>query len=103
MLFTVNYLFLINPFLNYLLSVGLNPNIPNKTFKFIVLGFFSSTGFDWISRVSNFSVGFLMFRGKNSAWVPVLAILGFAIAKNLITFKQYYQLNQTVRVLAPCL
>lgn len=86
---------LISPFLNYLSSVALNYNVPDKwALKQLIAGFMMASGFSWLGRVSNFVVGFLMFRGKSSAWVPVLAILGFTIAKNIITFKNDFQTNR---------
>ncbi|MGZ3768118.1 MAG: hypothetical protein ACXVCP_10805 [Bdellovibrio sp.] len=86
---------LVSPFLNYFFSVVFNTNVPDKwSMKQLLTGFMIASGFSWFGRISNFIVGFLMFRGKSSAWVPVLAILGFTIAKNIITFKGDFQINK---------
>lgn len=92
-------LLMISPFLNYIASVAFNSNLVDKwAFKEFVAGFILTNGFTWLGRITNFVVGFLMFRGKSSAWVPVLAVLGFAIAKSIITFKNYIHIStlQTV-------
>lgn len=88
------FLLMVSPFLNYLASVVFNSNINDKwAFKSLLTGFMLATGFSWLGRISNFIVGFLMFRGKSSAWIPVLAVLGFAIAKNIITFKNDFHIS----------
>ncbi|MGZ3781085.1 MAG: hypothetical protein ACXVCY_10600 [Pseudobdellovibrionaceae bacterium] len=92
-------LLMISPFLNYFTSIALSSNLPDKwALKQLMAGFIVASGLSWVGRISNFIVGVLMFRGKSSAWVPVLAILGFTIAKNILTFKSDYQINhiQTV-------
>ncbi|MDG0817503.1 hypothetical protein [Bdellovibrio svalbardensis] len=87
-------LLMVSPIMNLLVSVALNSNVVDKwSLKNLFAAFMLASGLAWLGRISNFVVGFLMFRGKNTAWVPVLAILGFTIAKNFITFKQDYQTN----------
>lgn len=86
---------MVSPLLNYLASVAFSFNNYDKwALKQFIAGFMLASGFSWLGRISNFLVGFLMFRGKSSAWVPVLAILGFTIMKNLITFKSDFQTNR---------
>lgn len=87
------FLLMLSPVLNYLVSIAFSSHL-NYTGKEFVMGFFVSSGFVWLGRLSSFIVGYLMFRGKSSAWVPVLAILGFTIAKNIITFKHDFQISQ---------
>ncbi len=94
-------LLMVSPLTNYLLSVALNSNTHNKwSLQSLFAGYMLATGFVWFGRISNFIVGFLMFRGKSSAWVPVLAILGFTIAKNLYTFKHDYLVNQAQTIIS---
>lgn len=96
-------LLLVSPLFNYLLSVAWNSNVPDKWApKQLLAGLMIASGFVWIGRISNIIVGFLMLRGKSSAWIPVLAILGFNIAKNIITFKHDFAINrfQTFMALA---
>lgn len=87
-------LLMISPIMNLMVSVALNSTIPNKwSLANLYTAFMLASGLAWVGRISNFVVGFLMVRGKSSAWVPVLTILGFSIAKNFITFKQDFQIN----------
>ncbi|HEX7673267.1 MAG TPA: hypothetical protein VF412_03800 [Bdellovibrio sp.] len=90
--------------MNFLISMAtMNVNVPDKWAPHnLISSFMVATNLSWISRISNVVVGILMARGKSSAWIPVLAILGFTIAKNFITFKYDYGVNhfQTIASLA---
>lgn len=95
---------IISPLMNFLISMAtMNANVPNKwALHNLISSFMVATNLSWISRISNVVVGVLMARGKSSAWVPVLAILGFTIAKNFITFRSDFNVNhfQTISSLA---
>lgn len=87
-------LLLASPFFNFFLSVATNPHIPNKwSATQLWTIFMAATTLQWILRISKIVVGYLMFRGKSSAWVPVLAILGVTIFLNLYTFKRDIQVS----------
>lgn len=93
-------LLLASPFFNFFLSVASNPHIPNKWSATQLWNIFmAATTLQWILRISKIVVGYLMFRGKSSAWVPVLAILGVTIFLNLYTFKKDIQFSVVQAVL----
>lgn len=87
-------LLMVSPLMNFLMGVALNSIDSDKwTLHKLTASFMMVTGLTWIGRICNLLAGFLMLRGKSSAWIAVLAILGFTIAKNIITFKQDFQTN----------
>ncbi|WP_157684741.1 hypothetical protein [Bdellovibrio bacteriovorus] len=93
-------LLLASPFFNFFLSVASNPHIPDKWSPTQLWAIFmAATTVQWILRISKIVVGYLMFRGKSSAWVPVLAILGVTIFLNLYTFKKDIQFSVVQAVL----
>ena len=85
---------MLSPFMNFLVSMWLNPSVNvNWTINEFIVIFMSVSALNWIGRIASFVVGFLMLRGKNTAWTPVLFILAFMIVKNFLTFKADFQIS----------
>lgn len=92
---------LISPFFNFFLSVAANNTIPDKWAPYQLWAVFTAaTTLQWIMRGLKMVVGFLMFRGKSSAWIPVLAILGVTIVSNFLTFKKDMEISKVQTVLS---
>lgn len=96
---TAGALLMVSPFFNILFTAYLTQN-PLKTWsaKHFLTVLVTGSFVDWLSRITNLVVGFLMFRGKSSAWVVVLLILAFSITQNLYTFSHYYHLNKIITI-----
>lgn len=85
---------MITPFANFILSIAMLPPAPDKwTYTFMSTVFFAATPMQWALRISKVVVGYLMFRAKSSAWLPVLVILAVTIAYNFLTFSRDFKTN----------
>lgn len=92
---TAGAFLMISPLFNLFVNVYVNPSFTNKwTISHLYAVFMNASTIDWLGRISNFTVGYLMFRGQSSSWMAVLAILAFSISQNLYTFSHYYRLNK---------
>lgn len=95
------FLLLMSPFANFFVSVAAASASPQSlTLPQLWMAFVNVSAITWIMRVLRVVVGLLMIRGKASAWVPVMAILGFTIAYNLMTFKRDYSVSPMQAVLS---
>lgn len=95
------FLLLLSPFANFFVSVAAASASPqNLTVPQLWVAFINVSAITWVMRVLRVVVGILMIRGKASAWIPVMAILGFTIAYNLMTFKRDYSISPMQAILS---
>lgn len=95
------FLLVISPFANFFVSVAAASSSPNSlTVPMLWYAFVNVSALAWIMRALKVIVGLLMIRGKSSAWIPVMAILGFTIAYNLMTFKRDYSVSPMQAILS---
>ena len=88
-------------FRSFLISYSALGSRPDKWTVGVIWGsFMIATGMQWVLRISKFIIGFLMLRGKSSAWLPVLVILSVTIAHNFITFKNDYAISSGQTIFA---
>ncbi|WP_413584792.1 hypothetical protein [Bdellovibrio sp. HCB274] len=94
-------LLLLSPFLNFFISVAMLPASPSKwTWAYLSAMYLAATPMQWALRISKIVVGYLMFRAKSSAWLPVLVILAVTIAYNFLTFSKDWRTSSTQTVLS---
>lgn len=87
-------LLMLAPFLNFFVSIAMLPANPNKwTWAYLSAVFLAASPMQWALRTSKVVIGYLMFKGKSSAWLPVLIILVVTIAYNFLTFSRDFRTN----------
>ncbi|WP_413575201.1 hypothetical protein ACLVWU_12965 [Bdellovibrio sp. HCB290] len=92
---------LLSPFLNFFISVAMLPASPTKwTWAYLSAMFLAATPMQWALRISKLVVGYLMFRAKSSAWLPVLVILAVTIAHNFLTFSKDWRTSSTQTIMS---
>ena len=90
----VGALLMLAPFLNFFVSIAMLPASPNKwTWAYLSAVFLAASPMQWALRVSKIVIGYLMFKAKSSAWMPVLIILVVTIAYNFLTFSRDFRTN----------